>query len=232
MTIDNFQQQLEQIQSKRGYLLPHHGLMALTSPDLLQDYDRLYQRITLTQGFLSRHQHESVWIAILSVLDERFGTHHVHKFQQAGGTTAQMNSILTLAAMARGHGAFAFARDHWQTQAPDLDATAAYLQAFDDIGSDLDPALPHLIGIAAQTCLRKSDALSSHIQAAYEREVDERAIAEAMLMTMLPGSVPNLVAAAGVWRGLVVDGQVNSSADIRSWANMSGQDGWSGAAKN
>ena len=232
MTIDNLQQQLEEVQAKRGYLLPHHGLMALTSPALLQDYDQLYQRLTLTQGFLSRHQHESVWIAILSVLDERFGTHHVHKFQQAGGSHSQMNTILTLAAIARGFGTFSFAQAHWQTQAPDLDAMAAYIDAFDQTGHKLDPALPHLIGIAAQTCLRNAEALRAHIKAAYTNQIDEKAMAEAMLMTMLPGSVPNLVAAAGIWRDLVVKKQVAASPDVGTWANMSGQDGWAGAAKD
>lgn len=226
MSTNDLLQRLEKIQAKRGYLLPHHGLMALTSPTLLQDYDQLYEQLTLTQGHLTRHLHESVWIAVLSSIDECFGTHHVHKFQQAGGTLAELEAILALSAIARGCGAFTFARDIWEQHLPQFDATRAYLVACEKNANTLDPTLPHLIGIATHTCLRNGEVLEWHLRHAYVNGIDEKAMAEAMLMTMLPGSVPNLVAAASVWRELVVSGDVKASAEIEAWANLGGQGGW------
>ena len=68
---------LQQIRGKRGYLLPHHGLMAITSPDLLDAYDTLYTAIALTERRLSRHEHEFVWMGVLIATDEILGTHLV-----------------------------------------------------------------------------------------------------------------------------------------------------------
>ena len=40
-------ERLERVKAKRGYLLPHHGLMALTAPQLLEGYDACYTALTL-----------------------------------------------------------------------------------------------------------------------------------------------------------------------------------------
>jgi hypothetical protein len=41
MTPEELSQRLAPIKAKRGYLLPHHGLLAVSSPQLLQAYDQL-----------------------------------------------------------------------------------------------------------------------------------------------------------------------------------------------
>ena len=51
---------LGDIHAKRGYLLPHHGLMAISAPHLLERYDSLYSTLALTDRHLSRHAHEFV----------------------------------------------------------------------------------------------------------------------------------------------------------------------------
>ena len=56
---------LSDIHEKRGYLLPHHGLMATSTPDLLERYDSLYSALALEERHLSRHAHEFVWLGVL-----------------------------------------------------------------------------------------------------------------------------------------------------------------------
>ena len=61
---------LEAVRDKRGYLLPHHGLLALSAPNLLQHYDQLYSSLTLTDRHLDRHDHEFVWLGVLMSTQE------------------------------------------------------------------------------------------------------------------------------------------------------------------
>ena len=56
---------LSGIRAKRGYLLPHHGLMAITAPALLDAYDAAYTQMTLNDRVLDHHDREFVWLAIL-----------------------------------------------------------------------------------------------------------------------------------------------------------------------
>ena len=44
---------LETIKAKRGYLLPHHGLLQVSEPDLLSAYDTFYEVMTLRARNLS-----------------------------------------------------------------------------------------------------------------------------------------------------------------------------------
>ena len=41
------EQRLKAVRAKRGYLLPHHGLLAVAAPDLLDAYDATYTALTL-----------------------------------------------------------------------------------------------------------------------------------------------------------------------------------------
>ena len=44
---------LSDIHAKRGYLLPHHGLMAISTPHLLERYDSLYSTLALEGDILA-----------------------------------------------------------------------------------------------------------------------------------------------------------------------------------
>ena len=61
---------LEAIHAKRGYLLPHHGLMAISTPHLLERYDSLYSALALEERHLSRQAHEFVWLGVLISCEE------------------------------------------------------------------------------------------------------------------------------------------------------------------
>ena len=51
---------LQTIKAKRGYLLPHHGLLQISEPDLLSAYDTFYEVMTLRARNLSELSKEII----------------------------------------------------------------------------------------------------------------------------------------------------------------------------
>ncbi|MEP6969389.1 MAG: carboxymuconolactone decarboxylase family protein, partial [Betaproteobacteria bacterium] len=85
MTPDELFKRLAPLQAKRGYLLPHHGLLTITSPKLLDAYDQLYTALALDHKSLSVRDRELVWLAVLIATDEALATHHIPRFLEGGG---------------------------------------------------------------------------------------------------------------------------------------------------
>jgi len=224
--VDDISEQLRAIRAKRGYLLPHHGLMAVTDPGLLSAYDATYSALTLAERELSRHDHETVWLAILIATDEALATHHIPKFLDAGGSAQEFTRILSLTAFLKGFGAYRFIEQHWRTHLPGVEVEKAYLQGFAAASQGLDSRLAHLCAVSVHTCTAAWDALAWHLCAAYQAQVPETELAEALSLTMFPGSVPYFVEAAAVWRQLILDGRVSPSAAFRTWAEIAGQGGY------
>jgi alkylhydroperoxidase/carboxymuconolactone decarboxylase family protein YurZ len=223
-------QKLEGLRLKRGYLLPHHALLAIISPRLLDAYDTLYTALALDDRVLDRHDREFVWLAILIATDEAIATHHIAKFREAGGTDAEVESILSLTALALGFEAFRFVDGHWRAHLPAIDPGRTYLGAIRRCAGDTPPRLVHLAGAAIHTCRAAWDALRLQIVAAYRDGVPEADLAEALSLCMFPGSVPRFVEAARVWRELIGSGEVDASPAFRAWAALSGQGGYDEAA--
>jgi len=117
---------LETIRDKRGYLLAHHGLMALAGNGLVEAYDALYTRLTLTPGDLSRDELELVWMAVLTRLDEPLGTHHIPRYLEAGGSREEFTGILAITALAKGVSCYQFVEGNWLAHLPDMSPQAAY----------------------------------------------------------------------------------------------------------
>ena len=80
------------LRSERGSLLPHHGLLAVAAPDLLEAYGASYPAMRLTERRLSPFEKEFVWLAILVATDEAEATHHLAKFSVAGGTSREIEA--------------------------------------------------------------------------------------------------------------------------------------------
>ena len=59
-TAGEVEKSLQKLRNKRGYLLPHHGLLAISSPNLLDAYDDTYTHMTLTDRVLSLYEKEVV----------------------------------------------------------------------------------------------------------------------------------------------------------------------------
>jgi alkylhydroperoxidase/carboxymuconolactone decarboxylase family protein YurZ len=227
---DDLARQLAAIRARRGYLLPHHGLMAVSSPRLLEAYDATYAALALEPRTLSRHDHEFAWLAILVATDEALATHHLPKFRAGGGTDAEFAGVLRIVAFALGFPAYRFIDRHWRPHLPDFDPNAEYLTAFRAVAGDVPLRLAHLAAATVHTCRAAWDALAWQIVAAYADAVPEDDLAEALSLTMFPGSVPYFVEAAGVWRQLIVDGRVPASPRYRAWAAVAGQGGYDEAS--
>lgn len=221
---------LEALRAKRGYLLPHHGLMAISGERLLDAYDATYTELTLEPRVLTRLEHESVWLAILIHCEEALATHHIPKYFEAGGSLASLRDIQSLTAFAAGADGYAFVERHWLPHLEGLEPRADYLHGFDRARGDIPAPLAQLCGASIMTCQGQWAALAWHIEAAYRAGAAEAGLAEALSLAMFPGSVPHFVQAAGVWRELIINGRVEASADFRAWAELTGQGGYDEAA--
>ncbi len=223
--VPELEARLAAVRAKRGFLLPHHGLMALAFPRLLEGYDAAYTALALEDRILSHHDREFVWLAVLAATDERVATHHIAKFRAAGGTDAMLGAAFEAAALAIGAEAFDFAARDWARQLAPFDARAAYLDALGRAGPAAPRRLVHLAGCAVQVCRARWRPFAWHLEAAYSDAVPEPEIAEAISLAMFPGSVPRFVEACAAWRRLILDGRLPASGPFRAWARLSGQGG-------
>lgn len=224
-------ERLSAVRAKRGYLLPHHGLLAIADGDMLAAYDQLYSLIAYKQRALSRHDAEFVWLAILIATDEALASHHIKKFRDAGGEAKHIEAAMRLAAIGLGTGAFGFVASHWLPHLPDIDPARAYDRAVKLMAGAVRPRIAHLAMVAVQTCRADWRALEWALIAARRARVPEAEIAEALTLAMFPGSVPYFVEACGVWRKLIAERRVPASAMFRAWADMPGQGGFDEASK-
>ena len=221
---------LSDIHEKRGYLLPHHGLMAISTPHLLERYDSLYSTLALTERHLSRHAHEFVWLGVLISCEESLGSHHVKRFVDAGGDAAHLGLATAISAMAKGSEGYLFVEDHWVPHLPTVHPREQYLAAFEQVMGPVAPALAHMTACAVHTCSGNWRALRWQIEAAYQTGVNELELAEALSLAMFPGSIPYYVRAAEVWRQLIIEDAVPASDLFKQWAKISGQGGYEEAS--
>ncbi len=219
---------LAAIKEKRGYLLPHHGLLAVGEPRLLAAYDQLYTTLALQQRTLDGRAKAFVWLTILVTTEEAIATHHIRRMRDAGGTDAEIGLAIRLSAYAKGANDFLFVSECWSPHLPNYDATRAYrdgVAALVDTNS-VAPGWVEMALAAAHTCRRRWHWLDEHIAGAYRQGVPERALLEALSLTMFPGGVPNFVEAAARWQRLILDGKVSPSPAFDAWARTPGQGGY------
>ncbi|WP_162409593.1 carboxymuconolactone decarboxylase family protein [Acuticoccus sediminis] len=230
--LEELEARLAALKAERGYLLPHHGLMATFAPDLLEAYGAAYRAMTLTDRVLSPHEKEFVWLTILIATDEAEATHHVAKFYAAGGTDREVEAVVRLTALVRGAAAYRFVTDAWQRHLNTWDGAAAERAAGIAVAAEFGvaPGLVLLADAAMRVCLDDWDGLGRALVDLSAAGVEEAKIAEALSLTMFPGSVPRFVRAAGVWLTLIREGKVAASPRTRAWAALSGQGGYDEAA--
>ena len=221
---------LSHIHAKRGYLLPHHGLMAISTPHLLECYDSIYSALALEERHLSRHAREFVWLGVLISCEESLGSHHVKRFVDAGGDAAHLGLATAISAIAKGSDGFLFVEDHWMPYLGTANPREQYLAAFAQLIGPVLPALAHMTACAVHTFSGNWRALKWQIEAAYQAGANELELAEALSIAMFPGSVPHYVRAAEVWRQLIVEGAVPASDLFIQWAEISSQGGYDEAS--
>lgn len=230
MSPEELTQRLSGVQAKRGYLLPHHGLLAITSPTMMQAYDNLYTALALDHKTLSVRDRELVWLAILVACDEALATHHIARFYDGGGTDNEFKAVLRLTASLKGATAYSFVQKHWMPHLPSMDIVAACRDAVEHAGQPLSRRDIWLCACSVHAALGHFDWLHHALMAAYDSQVDEMDLAEALTLMMFPGSVPYFVEAARVWMEAIRTGHVNATPAFATWANMQGQGGFDEAS--
>lgn len=234
-TVEEVEAALSAIRAKRGYLLPHHGLLAVSAPRLLAAYDATYTAMTLDQRAMSEHQKEVVWLIVLVSTGEAIATHHIDRLRKAGGGQRDVETALALSAWAEGAERHTFVAAHWGAHLDGFEPMAAYREGFDALLARFEVERPIAeIGMAAaHQCHRRWDFVAEHIVGAYAAGADEDAIAEGLSLAMFPGGVPNFVDACDVWRKLIALNRVEASPRYAAWSRLTGQGGFdeaSGAA--
>ncbi len=231
-TVAEVEQALTALRAKRGYLLPHHGLLAVADPELLTAYDATYTALTLTPRAMSERDKEIVWLIILVSTGEAIATHHIDRLKKGGGEIADVEAALALAAWAEGAERFAFVEAHWAPHMEGFERAAAYRKGLDALLAvhPVGRAVAEIGMAAAHQCHRRWSWVREHIVGAYDAGADELAIAEGLSLAMFPGGVPNFVDACDHWRQLIVEGAVRASPPFEAWARMTGQGGFDEAA--
>ncbi|MCS6932752.1 MAG: carboxymuconolactone decarboxylase family protein [Acetobacteraceae bacterium] len=227
MEEDAIAARLAAVKAKRGYLLPHHGLLAVLSEPLLEAYDAAYTRLALDPKVLGAREREFVWLAVLIATDEAAATHHIPKFLDGGGTREEVAAALRLSAWAVGAGAaYRFVAEWWTPHLPGLDVWARYRADLARVAPPVALRLAVPAAAAVHAARRDHAALAEAIRFAYAEGVPEPELAEALSIMMFPGSVPHFVEAARVWLRLIRDGEVAPSPAFAAWARLGGQGGW------
>lgn len=213
---------LEALRAARGFLLPHHGLMAAALPELHAAYEAMYRALTLDPRHLAPLERESCWLAILAACREPVGTHHLAKFRAAGGGEAEALAIFRLAAWAAGAGCFATLEAAWSAHfaTPMREAFRAGARA---LMAPLPEPRARLCLAAIQAARDEPWALGLEIEAALAAGVAEPALAEALSLVIWPRGVNPFLRAAEVWLGLVRAGRVPASPAFRAWADAPDQ---------
>ncbi|MGK7868578.1 hypothetical protein [Falsiroseomonas sp. E2-1-a20] len=216
---------LTRIRDARGFVLPHHGAMAAALPELHIAYEAMYRALTLEPRHLAPLEREVVWLAILAACEEPVGTHHLHKFRQAGGDDALAQAVFRLVGWAAGARRWACMGEHWQAQFPALPAAQGYLDGLDALLGDgvLAPGLARLALIGIHTACEEEWGLRVTLRSAYALGVDEPRMAEAMSLPIWPRGVNRFVKATAAWLDMLRAGEVAPSPPFQAWAEVAGQ---------
>ena len=233
LSFNEVKNNLKKLRKKRGYLLPHHGLLAISSPKLLEAYDSTYTALTLDQRVLSEWEKEIIWLVILISTGEAIATHHLDRLKRSGGSNLDVEDTLLIAAWAEGADRHNFVEVNWGGHLEKFEAIKVYRKGLSKLTKDfeIEPWLLEISLAACHQCHRRWFWVREHILGAYKHGADENAIAEGLSLAMFPGGVPNFVDACDVWKKLITDGDVVASEPYKAWAVMSGQGGFDEAVR-
>jgi len=221
-TPEQVRARLDALRAARGFVLPHHGLMAAALPDLDAGYEAMYRALTLDPRHLSALERETVWLAILAACEEPVGTHHLRKFQKEGGTEAGALAIFRLGAWAAGAPRYATLEASWAGQFG-ASMRDAYRDGAQPLRTPLPETLARIALAAIQAASDQAWGLAVEIEAALASGAGESQLAEALSYVIWPRGVNRFVRAAECWLGLIRAGRVPASPAFAAWAAMPDQ---------
>lgn len=213
---------LEELATRRGFLLPHHGALAAGAPALHAAYLAMYEALTVAPRKLTPLEREAVWLCLLVAAEEAIGTHHLELFAAAGGTAQMAEHLIALAGAAPASDALDFAQASWGAQLPGLDPAAAWDRMVTTLGGPVEPELADLGLLTVQAARGSRAAIARQLRRLYARQVDEPLIVEALSYVIWPKGVNAFVEACDVWHALLVAGEITPSERFAVWRDMPG----------
>jgi alkylhydroperoxidase/carboxymuconolactone decarboxylase family protein YurZ len=219
---DQVRQRLAANRERRGYILPHQGLMAAAMPRLQDGYATMYAALTIDENHLSPFEREFVWLAVLTAAGEHVGTHHVKLFFELGGNRQQAEVVFRMVALATGAPrSFQFLAEHWERHFDPLEGISGYHAAADALirGSGVTSELAHLALLAVHTTLAQRWGIEVELKAGYAAGVDEGKLAEACCLPMWATGINRTIDAAQVWLDLMRSGMITPSPSFQAWAD-------------
>lgn len=214
---------LDALRDARGFVLPHHGVLAAALPDLHAAYRGMYRALTLDPRHMDPLARECVWLAILASLGEGVGTHHVRLFRQHGGDDAAAAAVFRVAAHAVGAELGRFLVADWGRHFPGVDPAREHLDSLAACIPPLPDATARLCSLAVQAARGNLWALGVELEATYAAGVPEPTIAEALSLIIWPRGVNPFVRATEAWLRVLRSGRVAPSAGFAEWAATPGQ---------
>lgn len=199
---------LDEVEGKRGYLLPYHRMFAASAPSLLRDYDAFYETLTLRPRVLRPAQKETVWAALLAVAREVHGFIHMRRAVAAGLSQADIVRAVTLAAITESYGVMRFSAESWAAWTLPAELEASYLSVYDNAATGLDPMLAHLAGAVCQGARRDKGGTILHLRHAFAHGATPEQVCEGMSYMLLPCGGNTLIEAVSYWEAAAKEGLV------------------------
>jgi alkylhydroperoxidase/carboxymuconolactone decarboxylase family protein YurZ len=197
---------LAEVEAKRGYTLPYHRLFAAHAPELLRDYDRFYESLTLTPRILTPVQRETVWAGLLAAAREVHGFIHMRRAVAAGLTHDDIARAVTIAACTEAFGVLAFSGTNWSAWTLPEVLEARYLALFEAARDGLDQGLAHLTAAVAMAARRDRAGTVLHLSRAFAAGITPAMACEGLSYLLLPCGGNTLIEAVSFWEDAAKDG--------------------------
>jgi len=196
---DKGRQVLASVESKRGYTLPYHRMMAASSPDLLAAYDAFYEQLTLVSRILTPVERETVWAGLLAAAREVHGFIHMKRAEKAGMGRDDIARAVAIAAVAQSWEIFSFSGTHWSAWTMPEIVEQRYLALFETARGDLEPKLAHLVALVCHGACRREEAMVLHLRHAFAAGITPDQVAEGLSYMIIPCGGNTLIEAVSYW---------------------------------
>jgi alkylhydroperoxidase/carboxymuconolactone decarboxylase family protein YurZ len=190
---------LAAVEAKRGYTLPYHRLFARHAPELLRDYDRFYESLTLARRLLTPVQRETVWAGLLAAAREVHGFIHMRRATAAGMSHDDIARAVSIAAVTEAFAVMTFSGSNWSAWTLPEALEARYLALFEAAAVGLDPGLAHLTAAVAMAAKRDRAGTVLHLARAFANRITPGEACEGLSYLLLPCGGNTLIEAVSFW---------------------------------
>src|SRR5690625_3452327 len=208
MNLESVKYLLGDIKKKRGYTLPYHEHYSILDLNLLENYDRFYENLTLKTRYLDDRAKELVWLGILISVYEKEGTIHVKRAKDAGVTKSEIHDLIILTQLASGINSILFIEKYWADEMLNVNPLKIYKKYIDQFTKEsmLENWIIELILIGIYSATSNEIALNIHLKRAAEMQIKGEKILETISFIILPCGGPTLIAASKTLKESVMKG--------------------------